>query len=285
MFKNILIPMSSEFYDKEILERSFILAEKFNSKVKLLYIIEEKTLNQTDKMQDPYRTPQDKAETKKEILAKQKQAASSIVFHDADYIFKNKEHLISGKIAEGEFSTIVKNELEETQYDLILMGFEKESILRYRLLEEVNIPIWIEGKSDKPIILAVCSNLAPNQKVPEISIELSKALGWNLHMLYIVDIEDCVQVDQNCERSDKKPERDLMFNAQSFINHMKNKGITVTLTKGSLEKETIKTAKEINASLVIVGREQKRKGILGLPAKNIKKKIAEKSEYSILFVN
>ena len=277
--------MSSEFYYKEILERSFILAEEFNSNVKLLYIIEEKTLNQTDKMQDPYRTPQDKAEIKKEILAKQKQAASSIVFYDADYIFKNKKHLISGKIAEGEFSTIVKNELEETQYDLILMGFEKESILRYRILEEVNIPIWIEGKSHKPIILAVCSNLAPNQKVPEISIELSKALGWNLHMLYIVDIEDCVQVDQNCERSDKKPERDLMLNAQSFINHMKNKGITVTLTKGSLEKETIKTARETNASLVIVGREQKRKGILGLPAKNIKKKIAEKSEYSILFVN
>jgi hypothetical protein len=55
--------------------------------------------------------------------------------------------------------------------------------------------------------------------------------------------------------------------------------------KGSLEKETIKIAEEINACLVIVGREQKRKGALGLPVKNLKKKLAEKCEYSVLFIN
>ena len=55
--------------------------------------------------------------------------------------------------------------------------------------------------------------------------------------------------------------------------------------EGSLEKETIKAAEKINANLVIVGREQKKKGLLGLPVKNLKKKLAEKCEYSILFLN
>jgi len=45
MFKNILIPISSEFYSKEVLERSVLLAEKFKSSINLIYIIEEKMLD------------------------------------------------------------------------------------------------------------------------------------------------------------------------------------------------------------------------------------------------
>ena len=83
MFKNILIPISSEFYSKEVLKRSIFLAKKFNSKINLIYIIEEKTLNQTDKKSDSYRTTYEIAETKKQIRLKQKQTADQIVFEDA----------------------------------------------------------------------------------------------------------------------------------------------------------------------------------------------------------
>ena len=44
MFENILIPISSEFYSKDILKRSVFLAEKFNSTINLVYIIEKKNL-------------------------------------------------------------------------------------------------------------------------------------------------------------------------------------------------------------------------------------------------
>ena len=40
MFKNILIPISSEFYTKDVLKRSIFLAEKFKSIINLIYIIE-----------------------------------------------------------------------------------------------------------------------------------------------------------------------------------------------------------------------------------------------------
>ena len=72
---------------------------------------------------------------------------------------------------------------------------------------------------------------------------------------------------------------------QNFVEKMREKGVNSRLVKGSLEKETVKAAESIGANLVIVGREQKKKNILGLPVKNVKRKIAEKCKYSILFIN
>jgi nucleotide-binding universal stress UspA family protein len=285
MFKNILIPISSEYYSKNVLTRGAFFTKHFNSKINLMYIIEEKTLNQTDKRLDSYRTSHEIAETKNEIIQKQMQAADRIIFDDAKLILKNKNTPFKEKIKEGEFSNIILNEINKKNYDLVLMGFEKECILNYRLLDEIKIPVWIEGKGDTQKILAVCSNLAPNQKVPEISIQLSQKLKWDLKMLYVVDIEDSVQVDEDGIRSEKKPERDLLFSGQNFIEKMNKQGIKAQMVKGSLEKETIKSAENMNANLIIVGREQKKRGILGIPIKHVKRKIAEKCEYSILFIN
>jgi len=285
MFKNILIPISSEFYSKNVLQRAVFLAEKYKGKLNLLYIIEEKTLSQADKVIKSYRTSSEVEETKKELVNFQKQTADNIIFEDANQILKNKKIPFEEKIIEGEFSEVVKKEVERNQYDLILMGFEKECLLNYRLLENINLPIWIEGQVDSKDILAVCSNLAPNQKVPDFSVKLSKSLGWNLHMLYVVDSEDTVEVDEKGQRSDKKPERDLLFKGQQFVEEMKKKNIPVQLVKGSLERETINNAESIDAGLIIVGREQKKKGVLGIPIKNFKRKIAEKCKFSILFIN
>lgn len=285
MFKNILIPISSEFYSKEVLERSAFLAEKFKSTINLVYIIEAKTLNQTDRVTDSHRTHYEIAETKNEIIRKQKLAADNIIFDEAKHVFKNKNIPFEEKIVEGEFSNVVKRETRKKDYDLILMGFEKECLLNYRLLDDIDIPVWVESENKSKSILAVCSNLAPNQKVPAMSLKLSEILGWDLHMVYVVDIKDNVQVDEQGIRSDKKQERDLVFCGQNFVEEMENKGIDIKLVKGSLEKETLKAAARINPSLVIVGREQKKKGMLGLPFKNLKRKLAERCNYSLLFIN
>lgn len=285
MFKNILIPVSSEFYPKEVLERSIFLAEKFKSLINLIYIIEEKTLNQTDRLSNSYRTPYEIAETKKDIIRKQKLTADSIVFEDAKYFFKTKNIPFESKIYKGEFSHVVKNVVAKKEYDLILMGFEKECNLNYRLFDEVKTPIWVVNKNDGKSILAVCSNLAPNIKVPDLSLKLSQVLNLELNMIYVIDLEDSVQVDEKAVRSDKKTEKDLMNIAQNFIQKMKKKGIRVKLLKGSFEKEVIKAAELFNPKIVIIGREQKKKGILGFPVRNVKRKMAERCKYSILFIN
>jgi nucleotide-binding universal stress UspA family protein len=285
LFKNILIPISSEFYSKKVLERGVFLSKKFNSAINLVYIIEEKTFSHTDRRVDSYRTATEKEETKKELINTQKQAADNIVFNDAKQILKEKGITTEENVINGEFSDVIKQELMLKKYDLILMGFEKECTLNYRLLEDVDVPVWIEGIGDSKRILAVCTNLAPNKKVPEISIKLAQNLGWELHMLYVADIDDSVHVDEHGKRSEIKTGEDLTNLGKQFLERFKDKKIKTRLAKGSLEKETIKTAEKINANLVIVGREQKKKGKLGFPVKNLKKKLAEKCKYSLLFLN
>jgi nucleotide-binding universal stress UspA family protein len=285
MFKNILLPFSSEFYPEQILDRSVFFARIFESKIHLLYIIEEKTLYKADKIIDSYLSTYYINETKNQIIQKHRKTADNIIFEDAKITFQNKGIIFDDKILQGEFSDVIKNEIRTGFYDLVLMGFEKQCNLNYRLLEKLDIPIWVESKSDSKTILAVCSNLAPNQKVPNISIEISRAFGWNIKMLYVIDTEDNVKVDENGIRSDRKKETELDIEAQDFVKKMSKYNINVEIVKGSLEKETIKKAEEINANLVIVGREQKKKGLLRLPVKNIKKKIVEKCEYSLLFIN
>ena len=285
MFGNILVPVSSEFYSKKIIERSIFLAEKFKSTIDLVFIIEEKTLNQTDKISDSFRTHYSRLETSNDIIRKSRLKANNLILDDVKLLLKNKEISFKEKIVEGEFSSVVKRELDERSYDLVLMGYEKGCILNYRLLDDLNVPIWVESSSESRSILAVCSNLAPNQKVPDISVKLSEALGWDLQMLYVVDIGDSVEIDERGERSGRKSEEDLIFAGENFVEKMKDEGVDTRLVKGGLEKETVKAAEIIGANLVIVGREQKKKNILGLPVKNIKKKIAEKCRYSILFVN
>ena len=89
MLKNILIPISSEHYSKNVLKRGVFLAEKFHSNVTLIYIIEEKIINQTKKIIDSYRTPSEIEETKKTIILQHKQTADQIIFNDAKFLFKN----------------------------------------------------------------------------------------------------------------------------------------------------------------------------------------------------
>jgi hypothetical protein len=285
MFKNILIPISSEFYQKDVLQKGAFLAEKFQSTITLLYIIEEKTLNQTDKQTDVYRTTHEIEETKEIIIRKYIESADKIVFDDAKLFFKNKNISFDEEIIEGEFSTVIKGQLNKKQYDLILIGFEKECLLNYRLLDDVDIPVWVESGHENKSILAVCSNLAPNQKVPDISIKISKILGWDLNMLYVVDIQDNVVVDENGKRSDKKSEGTLIDTGERFVKDMKKKGIDVRMARGTLEKEVDDAADFLGTNLVIIGREQKKKKTLGLSIKSVKRKMAEKCRYSILFVN
>lgn len=284
VFEHILLPISSEFYPRNALERGVFLAEKLGSRITMLYILEEKAFDKADKISDAYRTYYEREETKNDIEREYLSAAERIISHDAKKFFENKGISFNEKVVRGEFSDAIGNEMEEG-YDLILMGYESGCLLHYRILDTSRVPIWVESGSENKIILAVCSNLAPNQKIPKMSMELARLLGWELHMLYVVDTQDSVEVDKNGTRSDKKSEKELVAAGEKFLEEMGKKGIKTSLVKGTLEKETVRAAKEIGAGLVMVGREQKKSRVLGIPVKSVKQRLAEKCEYSILFIN
>ncbi len=285
LFKRILVPISSEFYSKEAVRRGFELARLFNCSVTIAYIIEEKTLYQTERLSEAHRTFFDKTETHKDIMKAERRAAEVIV-EDALSIVEEKPQGLDKKILYGEFSDVIYAEVDQQGYDLVVIGYEKGCLLNYRLIDSLNTPVWIEsGSPHKNIILAVCSNLAPNQKVPNLSMVLSKVLNWDLYMIYVVDTEDTVEVDVNGFRSPEKSISDLMYTAERFSEEMKKKGLEVTIVKGGLEHEIIKAAKKLDAGLVVVGRQRKEKGKLGLPLKHVRRRLAEKCRYSLLFVN
>jgi len=285
MFKKILVPVSSEYYSKEVINRSIFIAETFNSTVHILFIIEDTPLQQMEKSSDAHLTHYDRTETHQDLLYKQRKTADNILFEYANQIFKQKNQPMKHTILHGEFSTIVEQELEKNQYDLVIMGYEKGTMVDYRILNETLTPLWIEGGGHHTSILAVCSNLAPNQKVPSISMKLANTFHWDLSMLYVIDTQDAVEVDTNGIRSTKKPIKELQFHGQTFTDEMKEKKFHVKTVEGSLEQQTIKEAKNMEAGLVIIGREQKKRGLLGIPVKNIKHKMVGKSKYSLLFIN
>ncbi len=286
MFENILIPISSEYYNKPVIDRAIFLSEHFNSKITLLYVVEKAAVDQVEKKSDSYRTTFDRDEIKKDVIRQQIKTADQIIFQDAKNLFKDKDINYEERIVEGVYGEIIKKELSKKLYDLVLMSCGKGCLIDYGFFYQLDVPIWIESKVKTNSILAVCSNLAPNQKVPDFSIKLSERLGWDLRMVYVVDKEDTVDVDKNGERSQPKPRQVLHNNGQIFVEQMKEKGINVETVEGNLQKSLDKTAKKHNTGLVILGREKKKKGALGMPAGNIKRKIAERCDYySILFVN
>lgn len=286
-FKSILIPISSEYFSKEVLRRSVKLAEKFEIKINLIYIIEEKTLNQADKRQDSLRTSHDIDQTKNAIINEQKKSADNIIFEQAkNYLIKKKINF-NAKIVKGEFSKVIKKETDKNIYELVLMSFAKECVLKYRLLDElkINVPVWIEEGGFHNTILAVCSNLAPNQKVPMYSMKLAESLDLKLKFLYIVDIEDSVEVDKKGQRSKTTSQRDLMENANDFSEKIKEKGYPIKIVKGGTERQILKAASKINNPLIIIGRSKKRKGLFGIPIKKFKKRLVEKCDHTIIFLN
>jgi 3-keto-L-gulonate-6-phosphate decarboxylase len=92
-------------------------------------------------------------------------------------------------------------------------------------------------------------------------------------------------VDINGQRSGPKTTSELTRQGYAFIERMKEKGLSVHMTKGGLEKQTLREAEKIGARLVIIGREQKKKQILNPFSKGVKRKMAKQTRQSLLFIH
>lgn len=285
MFQKILVPISSEFFSPAVFQLSALLTQPTGGSVTSVYVYEERLYDELERLSDTYLSHYEKEESERGRRIDHFRHAEQIVFEDAKAFFKKRNIPFESRFREGMLVDVINEEVKLHQFDLILMGFEKDSGFDFRLLSEVSVPLWVEAGKGNRSVLAVCSNLAPNIRVPEVSMWLAGVLGWSLHMVYILDPEDAVAVDASGLRGKQQSSVELRRNADAFVSRMRQKGVEVELMAGAFEKETLRAADRVEAGVVVIGREQKQKGLLGLPVRDSKKKVLQHCKCSLLFLN
>ncbi len=276
IFKRLLLPISSEFFPENAVRRIAELAGKFDSEVLIVYIIEQKTIEKMEHVAEIFLTDEQRKEIEKEIVEQSKMLAGEIIFKNVKPMINNFEE----RITFGEFSEEVKKISEEQKTTCVITGYEKGCLLRYRLFENMNIPVWVEMKKSKKHVLGVCTNLAPNKRVPSLTLELAECFGYVPHLLYVVDKEEKVEVDEEGRKTERKLS-ELLEKAEEFLDKYKGKMHT-HFSEGILEEEIIKYSKEIDPDVIIIGREMKKRKIF---CREMKREIVDKLENSLLFLN
>jgi len=238
-----------------------------------------------DKVAEGVQTYQEREKIKKDLIENHGARSGEMILNKFETRLKKTGINTKKKIVRGEFSEIIKREIEKEKSDLIIISFQRSYLLSTRLFQDVDIPIWIESNDKINRILAVCTNLAPNEQVPKISMALAKSYNAELSMIYVIDTKDRIMVNKNLRRSEKKDKQTLVEEGKKFKENMEKKGVKTEVVIGSLEKIVREKEKNLKANLTIIGREQKKHRILGVYRRNPKLKIAEKTKHSVLYLH
>jgi nucleotide-binding universal stress UspA family protein len=272
-----LVPISSEFSFEQIVQRAGMLSHAFNSAVMVVYIIETKTLKTMGDVAETMLTDQQLKEMGQDIVSSATDIAKQIIFERVKPVLPNCEIAV----AVGEFSEEIRRAAEKWQATCVVTGYERYCTLRYRLLEDLNLPLWVEQHpSTNPIVLGVCSNLAPNKRVPDLTIELAANLNAIPHLLYVVDIEELVEMDEQGEKH-QSTTANLTETGQMFLRSYRDH-IHGHFSVGVLEDNIVRYTTKLNPDVVIIGHEMKRKKFL---CHELKRDIVTRMQHSLLFLN
>ena len=277
LFKRLLVPISSEFSFEQIIIRAGALAKVFKSAVMVVYIIETKTIKNMGEVAESMLTEQQLKKMENDIISSATDIAKKIIFEQVKPVLPDCEVAVSV----GEFSEEVCRIAEKWHATCVVTRYERYCTLRYRLLEDLNIPLWVEQQLGKnPIVLGVCSNLAPNKRVPDLTIDLATTFKATPHLLYIIDIEEPVEVDEQGEKH-QSTTASLTEYGQAFLRSYRDIA-QGHFSVGVLEDDIIRYTTRLNPDVVIIGREMKRKKFL---CREIKRDIVVRMEHSVLFLN
>ncbi len=290
MFSKILIPVSSEGFSEKAIKKAAKLASFSNGKIIILYIIEEKMLDEVGEVSNYAMTEKSKKELRENIIEEREKVAEDIIIDKIEKIISNKNvDLEIEPIEIGEFSDSISNFLKGGEVDLIFIGFEQRKFLKYRVIKRSDQPLWLykKEKDMKPVVVA--SNLTINNIAIESIFDLANKFNLSkLNLKYAIDYSS----EKNYEKTEKgieekrKSRKKLDENAKEFIQEFKEKceekniKPDVEIVKDNMENVAIKGAKKHNADLIIIGDIMK-KDRLTLK-ENIDKKIVEKAPCSVL---
>ncbi len=264
MFKNILVPISSDYFPEMAIRRSRALAEKFKGKVHFLYVVEKKTVEQMEKTGKHVLTPKLISELEEDIYHRQVRDISRTVLDRTKELMGPLNERCNYLVQKGEFSDEIEGYLTENSESFnhitcVILEYKKHSNLKYRIFENCSVPIWLErgGKIDK--IFAATTSISRNELVPTHAKRIALSFNAKLSLDHFsVHGED---------EGDKK------------IKLQKDwKGVS------NVEKKILRRAEEENADLLIIGRTCKACGFFGFGTHFPKVVIAKKATMSVLIM-
>ncbi len=273
MFNQVLLTISSEFYPEQAVKEAKFFQENFSSRIYLLYVIEKKTIDKFEKASQPFLTYEQKIKFEEDILREQMEIAEDVV--------KKIEGILNvdnKKIVFGEHSDEIEKIVEGNNIELVVIGFKKDAVIHYRVIERIKNPLLIAIKNGNDGVVGICSNLAPNVKVPSFVKEFATRINKEAKLVYIIDKEESAIVDEKGNKI-KKSIDEIREIAKKFVSSHE---LSSEIREGIMEDEIEKVAQDKDAFITVIGREMKKRKIF---SKEIRKRIVENSSYTILFLN
>lgn len=290
MFSKILIPVSSEGFSKEAIERATQLASFSDGKIFILYIIEEKMLDEVGEVTNYAMTEKSKQSLRQSIIEEREKIAEDIIIEKIEETVSQKNVDLEIKPIEiGEFSDSISDFLNKGEVDLIFIGFEQRKFLKYRVIKRSDQPIWLYKKEKNMKPLVVVSNLTINEIAIDSIFDLAKKFDLKrLDLKYAMDYSlEKTYEKTNKGIKEKKESRDkLRKEAKEFIESFKKRSKEnniepdVELIEKKMEEVAINGAIEQNSDLIIIGDIMKEDRLT--LKDNIDKKIVEKAPCSVL---
>lgn len=278
LFERILLPLPSEYFPEVAVKRSIQLASRFNSDLILEYIFEEQVIDKVNDVSSGAVSYRSLRKMTKEMKKVELGDESEVIFDRVRKLVDPERIKIQKLAHSGIHTDEILCAIREQNIDLMITEFHKESLLKYRILYNCPVPIWIEhsGK-DLNKIYGILTNLSPNKLVPKMAFNLSKKFNLPLKFFYVLDSSD--EFDEHDEEEAQKKlltklkklrvkhkvrfEFDVIIQEiSSFLNHSFKKRKSGLVVLGRFKKpaklpfmhldKKIEVSKKIGANVLIL---------------------------------
>jgi len=252
LFNRILLPLPSEYFPENAVQRAIDIASKFNSKLIIQYIFEEQVIDKIDNVSSGAVSQCALDEMSKNMKNLSVGGESTVIFEKIENIARKKNVEVKKLIGDGIHTDEILDCIKRENIDLMVTEFHKDTFLKYRILYDSPISIWLE-QSGKEIeeVYGILTNLSPNKCVPSFAFKISQKLNIPLHFYYVLD--DTEPYDENNEKhTRKKLISSLVKKGTGFKTHYKINEVT-----GDISSFVNHQFKKEDSGLVILGRFEK----------------------------
>jgi hypothetical protein len=252
MFDNILLPLPSEYYPNFAVKRAIQLATRFNSEITMEFIFEKELMQKLQNVSAGAVACESLREMVHEVKKVELEDESSVLFDKIEKLTKDKNIKLNKFVRSGIYSDKIMEIIKKGEIDLIITEFHKDVLLKYNIIYDSPVPVWVEHSGMKlDQIYGILTNLSPNKLVPDMAFTLSKKLHLPLKFYYVLDSSEAYD-----ESEETKEQRKLLTNLKKKKLEYKVK-FEFDVVIQEISSFLTQYFKKAESSLIILGRFKK----------------------------